>query len=66
MSDRSFTLTIELGNAAICSKRDVAAAIRLVADRLRTVDEGNIKDVNGNTVGGFAMGGGPTDYADDL
>ena len=53
-----FTLTIELGNDAMRSKRDVAKALEVVADRLRSqVAEGKIRDVNGNTVGSFAFEG---------
>jgi DUF917 family protein len=54
-----FTLTIELGNDAMRSKRDVAKALEVVADRLRSqVAEGKIRDVNGNTVGSFAYSKG--------
>lgn len=47
-----FTLKIALGNDAMNSPEEVAAALRAVADRLdagRT--QGTILDANGNTVG---------------
>lgn len=53
-----FQLTIELGNDAMRSMRDVAAALQRVADALKHegIDDvdwpsGRIRDVNGNTVG---------------
>lgn len=54
MFDR-FTLTIELGNAAMQSGPDVAAALRAVADRIEHDLEarGTIRDENGNTVGSY-------------
>lgn len=55
MFDR-FELQIELGNDAMQSGPDVAAALRQVADRIETDLEarGSIKDANGNTVGSYA------------
>ena len=52
----SFTITIELGNAAMETAEDIAAALRKLADQL---DQGQhvphqtrcVKDVNGNVVG---------------
>lgn len=53
-----FTLSIELGNAAMRKRRDVARALRDVAARLtRRSDDGAlmgtglVRDENGNTVG---------------
>lgn len=52
--DGTFTLRIELGNAAMCRVEDVAEAVRRLAERLESGDEsGNVYDVNGNTVGSF-------------
>ena len=66
----SFDLNIELGNAAMLTGDDVAAALRKVADRVenqtthsvnddgeRQVDEmdGRIFDENGNRVGNWAI-----------
>jgi hypothetical protein len=52
-----FTLNIELGNAAMESPQDVAAALRKVADRLERIESveanGRIGDLNGNTVGSW-------------
>lgn len=53
-----FMLEIELGNDAMQSGPDVAAALREVADRIERDLEarGSIRDVSGNTVGHY----GPT------
>lgn len=57
----AFTLTIELGNAAMRSPADVADALRGLADRIeddrvfRADDRGGIRDGNGNTVGRWAV-----------
>jgi len=54
-----FTLSIELGNAAMQTGRDVADLLRRVADRL---DDGlpdgprPVRDLNGNTVGYYGPG----------
>lgn len=60
-----FMLSIDLGNAAMRQRDQVAAALRAVADRLdaeadrgnddRATSEGNIRDANGNTVGGWSV-----------
>lgn len=52
-----FTLTIECGNEAMKSYRDISAALRRLADRLETKEprEGYIRDLNGNTVGAFEV-----------
>jgi hypothetical protein len=64
----TFTLKIELGNDAMQTYDDIAAALRKVAARLNSggntvIDEdadlaitgGRIKDVNGNTVGEWSL-----------
>lgn len=50
-----FKLTIRLGNDAMQAGPDVAQALREVADRIENDLEarGNIRDLNGNTVGSF-------------
>jgi DUF917 family protein len=67
--NNTFTLKIELGNFAMRHRRHVAKALEDVARRLRehATDEGRIRDVNGNTVGDFAMAGDsdPADYETD-
>lgn len=52
-----FTLTIQLGNDAMRSGPDVAAALRAVADRIEHELEarGPIRDANGNTVGEYQV-----------
>ena len=52
-----FTLKIELGNDAMLSRRDVARALRKVADRLRNEDRDDAKilDDNGNSVGEWEL-----------
>lgn len=54
-----FTLTIDLGNDAMCSTGDIAEALRNVADRLELYaeDSGIIRDENGNKVGTWAREG---------
>lgn len=51
----TFTLEIELGNAAMQDGPDVARALRDVADRIENGLEarGKIRDENGNTVGTY-------------
>ena len=63
MKFNSFTLNLELENDAMKSRRDVAAALRKVADRIGQRDsdgallvEAPILDVNGNTVGRWSFG----------
>ena len=51
----NFTLSIELGNVAMASAEMVADALRAVADRVTEKDFGNIRDINGNTVGEWAF-----------
>jgi len=51
----TFTLSIELGNVAMASAEMVADALRAVADRVTEKDFGNIRDINGNTVGEWAF-----------
>ena len=50
-----FVLSIRLGNDAMQSGPDVAAALRKVADRIESDLEarGKVRDANGNTVGEF-------------
>ena len=55
----TFTLTISLGNAAMQSREDVAAALAQLAARLsddgdfQNGDQGNLRDANGNRVGAW-------------
>ena len=50
----TFTLTIQLGNAAMETSDDVAEALRRVADKMeRNGFDGRIVDLNGNTVGKY-------------
>jgi hypothetical protein len=50
-----FRLKIRLGNAAMLDPQDVAEALVEVAEKLRNEGggdgRGNVRDVNGNTVG---------------
>jgi hypothetical protein len=51
-----FTLTVELGNAAMSTPEDVADALREVADALEAgASSGIVRDVNGNTVGRWEL-----------
>lgn len=51
-----FTLTIRLGNAAMQTGDDVAAALAGVTDSLLAgVTSGTIRDLNGNTVGSWNL-----------
>lgn len=62
MDASRFTLTIKLGNAAMMTPADIAAALREVADDLadglerahQTASPHVIRDVNGNPVGEWA------------
>jgi hypothetical protein len=57
------TIEIELGNDAMRTGRDVETTLRDVGTRVRAAlpgviarsDEGRIRDVNGNTVGRWAV-----------
>lgn len=49
---RSFTFTLELGNAAMMTGDDVARALRIAAAEVDDGDTtGRVRDENGNTVG---------------
>lgn len=52
-----FRLDVELGNDAMRSPEHVADVLRDVADRLSSPNtrRGNVRDVNGNTVGRYAL-----------
>lgn len=52
-----FSLKITMGNDAMLTPEDVAAALRAVAKRLEDGNGqgGNIRDLNGNTVGNFSF-----------
>lgn len=51
-----FTLTIEMGNAAMQDHADVADVLRELAERLEAGElNGSVRDYNGNTVGRFAL-----------
>lgn len=50
----TFTLTIKLGNDAMQTPQDVGNALDYVATRLKAgIEDGTIKDSNGNNVGSF-------------
>jgi hypothetical protein len=53
----TFQLKIELGNAAMLDPADVADALEQVASKVRDYGfgAGNIRDVNGNRVGSYAL-----------
>ncbi|MEK6794089.1 MAG: hypothetical protein AABZ39_04890 [Spirochaetota bacterium] len=51
-----FTLEINLGNAAMSNRWDIAEAVEKVAPKLRRGDiSGKIMDENGNSVGKFMI-----------
>lgn len=57
-----FTLTIELGNAAMMTGEHVAAALKSVAEWIDddtpftgAEDGESIRDINGNRVGGWSV-----------
>jgi hypothetical protein len=52
-----FKLTIELGNAAMCSRSHLKLALESVALVVRRDNrtEGKIQDANGNTVGRWEL-----------
>lgn len=61
----TFKLKIELGNAEMRNPHHVADALEILAARLRppycyfgeedSVESGNIRDLNGNTVGSWKL-----------
>lgn len=53
----TFTLEIQLGNAAMQTPEDVALALRELAERLEGSGptEGMVRDENGNTVGRWTL-----------
>lgn len=60
-----FSVTLRMGNDAMSSPRDVAHALRAIAAELDDSDgfdtrylpvRGNVRDLNGNTVGGWVTG----------
>lgn len=52
----TFTLTLELGNAEMASPENVADALEELAADVREGDtSSSVRDVNGNTVGGFSI-----------
>lgn len=51
-----FTVEITLGNDAMLTAEDVAAALRTIANKLETGNhKGRVMDVNGNTVGSYCL-----------
>ena len=51
-----FTLQIELGNEAMQTPEDIADALRKAASKLEAgYGTGNIMDLNGNSVGSYAI-----------
>jgi hypothetical protein len=53
-----FTITIDLGNAEMSKPDHVVDALREIADQLEAEGpdqfaSGNVRDVNGNTVGSY-------------
>lgn len=56
-TDAKFVVEIELGNAAMQTREDVADSLDILAARLRNTseDEGTFRDLNGNTVGRFTF-----------
>ena len=51
----TFMVSIQLGNDAMQSARDIADALRVVANRVEDgVIHGKVMDVNGNWVGSFS------------
>jgi hypothetical protein len=52
----TFRIEIEMGNAAMLKRRDIADALIDVSNKLKCGQAaGGIMDVNGNTVGKFWM-----------
>lgn len=56
MSD-TFTLRIDLGNAAMQTREDVAEALGNIAENIAfsTHESGTIRDANGNSVGSWEL-----------
>lgn len=57
-----FSLSVTLGNAAMCSSRDLANALENVAKRIRKDDSvsrlgdsGKVMDANGNSCGSWSL-----------
>lgn len=69
-----FTLTIQLGNAAMQTADDIAGALRAAADTLANRYDGltppddaaPIRDVNGGTVGAWRIAGADDTKGADL
>jgi hypothetical protein len=54
--DMKFTVEIEMGNAAMETREDVADALSMVSLMVREGQEsGKVRDINGNTVGKFTF-----------
>jgi hypothetical protein len=57
--DGTFTLTVTLGNEAMCTTEDVADLLVNAATRIRNAGyaaiEGKLRDANGNTVGSWSF-----------
>jgi len=61
-----FTLRIELGNDAMRSPDDIAAALRRVALKVQGgTGTGKVWDVNGNAVGAFDITDDPYDNPEE-
>lgn len=52
---KKLTLTIEMGNAAMKTRAQVAAALKDAAAKIHLDDFGKIRDANGNTVGKWSI-----------
>lgn len=57
-----FTLEFDLGNDAVQTRSDIEAILRKLGRKLAFMndppevgDEGNIRDENGNTIGGWGI-----------
>lgn len=54
--NEQFTLKIEIGNDAMQNNEDIVQALHSVIAKLESGSQyGNIKDINGNTVGNFSL-----------
>ena len=61
-----FTLTIQMGNAAMQTGEDVADVLHNVASDLLTGrTSGTIMDANGNTVGSWNLPALPPEYTEE-
>jgi len=50
------TIEIEIGNDAILTREDAINLVKIVVPKLKShEDEGNVKDLNGNTVGWYEI-----------